>query len=48
MKQTAINLFIKCCVKITNKSQVELAQKWGVHYFLTRSRIKAYWLTIFS
>ncbi len=48
MKRFSINLLVKSCVKYTGKTKQELARKWAVHYFLTRSKTKAYWRTIFS
>lgn len=41
-------LFIAVCKKITGKSEDELVKKWGVYYFLTRSKSKAYYHTLFS
>ena len=48
MKQFLSNAFIKFCVKYTGRSQQHLAKKWGFYYFLTRSKTKAYWHTVFS
>ena len=48
MKQSLINLFIKLCEKYTGKNKEQLAKKWGMYYFLTRSKSKAYYHTIFS
>lgn len=48
MKQFLSDTFIKFCVKYTGKNQQELANKWGFYYFLTRSKTKAYWHTVFS
>lgn len=48
MKHFSTDIFIKLCVKYTGKSKQDLAKKWGFYYFLTRSKTKAYWYTIFS
>lgn len=39
--------FVNLCMKITGKDKKELAREWTIHYFVTRSAVKAYWRTIF-
>lgn len=33
---------------LTGKTDAELARDWSWHLYATRSRIKAYWLTLVS
>ncbi len=41
-------LFIKACCKLSGKSVDKLSQDFSINYFLTRSKVRAYWATIFS
>jgi hypothetical protein len=40
------NLIVKLICAVKGKSKVELALSFSFNYFKTRSRLKAYWLTI--
>ena len=42
------NFLIKAAIAISGKTQTQLVHAWGWHYFLTRSRMKAYWRAIFA
>ncbi|WP_171495180.1 hypothetical protein [Acinetobacter ursingii] len=48
MKAALTNFFIKACEKHTGQTKEQLAKKWGLYYFLTRSKTKAYYHTFFS
>lgn len=41
-------ILVKAAMAISGKTQEQLAQAWGWHYFLTRSRAKAYWRAVFA
>jgi len=41
-------LLIKVAMAVSSKTQEQLAQEWNWHYFLTRSRLKAYWHAVFG
>ncbi|CDM88193.1 hypothetical protein [Xenorhabdus bovienii] len=40
------NLCIDLCIKVSGKTKEQLALSWAFHYFVTRSRFKAYWRTV--
>ncbi len=41
-------LFIKVCCKLSGKSTEKLSRDFSINYFLTRSKTRAYWRTVFS
>lgn len=40
--------FVKAFVWITGKSEDQLGKEWAIHYFMTRSRVRAYWRLLVS
>lgn len=34
---------VKAFTWITGKSEAQLQKEWTAHYFMTRSRLRAYW-----
>lgn len=41
-------ILIKAAMVISGKTQEQLTQAWNWHYFLTRSRAKAYLRAVFA
>lgn len=41
------NLFINLCIKLSGKTKEQLGLAWSFHYFVTRSKYKAYWRAVF-
>lgn len=41
------NLFINLCIKLSGKTKEQLSSAWSFHYFVTRSKYKAYWRAVF-
>ncbi|MDR9614026.1 hypothetical protein RHA65_04915 [Providencia rettgeri] len=41
------NLMIKLCMKLSGKTKEQLKLDWSFHYFVTRSKSKAYWRAVF-
>lgn len=37
---------VRMYVRLTGKTEEELARNWTWHYFTTRSRTRAYWRTL--